>query len=252
MNHQVANIVNSLTSNWKTTSLAALGTTFSLSAIWLISDYNDWIAFGTGGTPPNVSGYLKITRFRILRAFSGDDLKDSSRLPSNSKSRSYIDGDLPRRQGRPPKIISRTLPQRQYPEPLDPAVYARLHALPKKYYSDHQDLLILDKSVTEGRSTDAIYAKPDLPGRKTAVKDKVLGDEIAHVHPAENSLHVWLTVPDTKKVVDAGWGERFPLSSLGMVDHGWTFVYAPRTMEEVDVVERIIKAGIGNLTGEKL
>ena len=250
MSSQIASLIDNLASNWRTASFAILGTTLGLGGLWLITDYSAWIAFGTGGTSPNISGYIRICRFRILRAFSGDDLKDSSRL--SSAGRSYIEGNLPHRQARPPKIISRTLPQRQYPESLDPAIYNRLHDIPKNYYLSRRDLLVLDKSVTEGRSTDAIYAKPGLPGRNAGPKDKVLGDEIAHVHPAENSLHIWLTEADAKKVVDAGWGERFPLSSLGMVDNGWTFVYAPKSMEDVDVIERIVKAGIGNLTNQKL
>ncbi|KAI9659522.1 MAG: hypothetical protein M1821_001781 [Bathelium mastoideum] len=250
MNNQIADYINKFTSTWKSSSLALLGTTLGAGTLWLISDYYAWVAFGTGGTPANLNGYLKITKFRIRRALSGDDLKDASRL--SPKGQSYIDHNLPQRQGSPPKIISRTLPQRQYPASLDPAIYKRLHDLPHKYAEKHPDLLILDKSITEGRSTDAIYAKPGLPSRSSGAKDKILGDEIAHVHPAENSLHVWLTEADAKKVVEVGWGERFPLSSLGMVHNGWTFLYAPRSMKDVDVIEEVVKAGIGNLTGQKV
>lgn len=216
---------------------------------WLYHDYTAWKEFGTGGTPANISGYLKITKFRVLRAISGDDLKDASSLSKQGPS--YLPSSLPHREGPPPKIVERTLPQRQYPAkpPLDQAAYERLHALPKKYASQLGDLLRLDKSITEGHTTDAIYA---LPAHRQGAIDRVLGDEIAHVHPAENSLHVWLTEADTYKVVTAGWGERFPLASLGMVNAGWTFVYAPRTMQEVDVVEDIVKAGIGHLTGKRL
>ena len=250
MNHQFINdLVHRIKNDWKTISVALLGTSLGVGAIWMINDYSAWLAFGTGGTPANFKGYLKITKFRLLRAFSGDDLKDSSRLSSDGTS--YLLYNLPPRQDPPPKIISRTLPQRQYPAPLDPAVYKRLHDLPRKYAEKHPDLLILDKSITEGRSTDAIYAKTELPGRDANAKDKVLGHEIAHVHPAENSLHVWLLEADAKKVVEAGWGERFPLSSLGMVHNGWTFLYAPRSMDEVDVIEQIIKAAIAHLTGHR-
>lgn len=94
------------------------------------------------------------------------------------------------------------------------------------------------------------YAKA--PSRWRRLYLHLGSDEIAHVHPAENSLHVWLTRTDTKKVVEAGWGLRFPLASLGMMDEGWTFVYAPRSMAEVDVVENVMKAGIGHLTGERV
>ncbi|KAK4506307.1 hypothetical protein PRZ48_000037 [Zasmidium cellare] len=215
---------------------------------WIYRDYTAWIDFGTGGTSANFSGYLRITKFRLLRAFSGDDLKDASSLSPDGLS--YLPKQLPRREGQLPAIIERTLPQRQYPAktPLDKAAYDRLHALPKKYAEQLNDALKLDKSVTEGRTTDAIYA---LPAHRHGAHDRVLGDEIAHVHPAENSLHVWLTEADTYKVVSAGWGERFPLASLGMVNAGWTFVYAPRSMEEVAVVEEIFKAGIGHLTGKR-
>lgn len=234
----------------RTAALVAGSSVAALAFVWLLQDYYAWISFGTGGTKPNISGYLKITKFRLLRAFSGDRLTDVSKLPSSGTS--YIKDKLPQRRGPAPRIIARTLPQRQAPMPLRDDIYRRLHAIPSLYAQRYPDLLILDKSVTEGRSTDAIYARPELPGRKEATHDPILGDEIAHVHPAENSLHVWLTQVDTRKVVEAGWGQRFPLASLGMVDEGWTFVYAPRSMKEVDVVEQIVRAGIGHLTGREV
>lgn len=215
---------------------------------WIYQDYTAWVAFGTGGTPLTFRGYMRITKFRVLRALFGDSLKDTSTLASIGPS--YLTFDLPRRQIPSPKILPRTLPQRQYPEDLDEKVKDRLHALPKKYATELPHLLVLDKSITEGRTTDAIYARPELPDRKQGGQDKVLGDEIAHVHPEERSVHVWLTIADAKKVVDARWGERIPLSSLNMTHNGWTFLYAPRSMAEVDVVEEIIKAGMGHLTGE--
>ena len=231
-------------------TLTAISAALAFTLAWLIYDYNAWIAFGTGGTPPHIRGYMKITKFRILKALSPDHMTDASKLPTTGPS--YLSKPLPRRQGPPPRMLARTLPQRQSPAPLDDAVSDRLHALPSVYAQKYPNLLILDKSITEGRSTDAIYARSELPGRKNATQDPTLGDEIAHVHPAENSLHVWLTTTDTRKVVEAGWGQRFPLASLGICDEGWTFVYAPRSMEELEVVEQIVRAGIGHLTGERI
>jgi hypothetical protein len=224
-----------------------LGAVLLATAAWFYGDYRAWINFGTGGTPPNIQGYIKISKLRLLCAFFGDDPKDSSSLSSDGPS--YLQIDLPPRSGQRPKIMPRTLPQRQYPAPLDKKASQRLHDIPKKYAESFGDIADFDKSITEGRTTDAIYGKPD---RTCGAHDGVLGNEIAHVHPQDNSLHVWLTQADGKKVVSAGWGERFPLSSLGMCDAGWTFVYAPRNMDEVSIVEEIVKAGIGHLSGKRV
>lgn len=221
-----------------------------LGLLWVFKDYHGWVAFGTGGTPPTWAGYWKITKYRILRAFSGDDLKDASRLPSAGQSHMRI--ILQQREPPVPLMMSRTLPQRQVPAQLDQKLCERLHSIPREQCMLHSEFLELDKSLTEGRTTDAIYARSERPGRQKSDKDPVLGDEIAHVHPQDNSLHVWLSLADTKKVVDAGWGQRFPLASLRMVHEGWTFIYAPRSSQEVDVIEEIVKAGIRHLTGEQL
>lgn len=218
-----------------------------LGVAWLAYDYQAWFTFSTGGTPPNVQGYWKMTEYRIRRAFAGDNLTDVTSLSTAGVSHLYE--KLPLRQHCRPSLMPRTLPQRQHPQSLAADISDRLHNLPSKYARLHPELLTLDKSIIEGRSTDAIFARSQLPGRRAAVHDAVLGDEIAHVHPQDNSLHVWLTQADARKVVEAGWGQRFPLSSLDSCDEGFIFVYAPVTMLEVDVIEQIIQAGIANLTG---
>ena len=233
-----------------TAAVATVATVAALGTAWIVRDYNEWVAFGSGGTPPTPSGYWRMTKIRWRQYWSSDDMRDASSL-SNESPR-YLNRDLPQREGKRPQIVPRTMPQRQKPEPLDAAIKERLHNLPAKYCKDYPQILVLDLSKTEGRSTDAIYAKPDLAGRDPSAKDKILGNEIAHVHPADNSLHVWLSGPDAKVAVEKGWGERFPLSSMGITHPSWIMVYAPRSMTEIDVIEEIIKAGIAFLTGEKI
>lgn len=223
------------------------GASVALFAFWIAADYQAWIAFGTGGTPPTLSGYWRMTKIRISRLFAKDSLTDSSLL--NPIGPKHLDINLPDRTGRRPAVQSRTMPQRQVPQPIDEKVRERLHALPSKYCTEHADILKLDLSHTEGRSTDGIYALENLSGRYAGAKDQILKNEIAHAHPADNSLHVWLSEADAREVVRKGWGERFPLS---FVHPGWVFVYAPETTEDVDVIEEIIKAGIAHLTGKKI
>ena len=228
----------------------AIATAVGLALGWIVIDFREWKEFGTGGTAPTWAGYWRMTKLRILRMQSDDDLRDASKLKDEGPQ--YLKKDLATRKGERPVIIGRTMPQRQKPGRLDPALKERLHGIPKQLCEKHSDILKLDLSATEGRSTDGIYAKPDLPGRDAAAKDKIIKDEIAHVHPADDSLHVWLSPKDAKVAVEKGWGERFPLSALGMCHPSFIMVYAPRSAEEVDTVEDIVKAGIGYLTGKKL
>ena len=219
-----------------------------LSLSWTVWDFAEWKAFGTGGTPPTWAGYMKMTKFRLNRLLSSDDLRDPSPLKTDGPT--YLSkGALEPRSGPRPTIISRTMPQRQRPEKIDPQARARLHSMMQTLASQHPELLECRLSKTEGRTTDAIYARPDLPKLNPQAKSPILDHEIAHAHPAENSLHVWLSDPDARTVIEAGWGQRFPLT---FVSSGWTMVYAPRDMEEVEVVEKIVRAGIAWITGVEI
>lgn len=223
----------------------ALTTLLVLSLSWTISDFRAWLAFGTGGTPATWQGYLRMTKFRLLRLLHPADLRDAS--PLSTSTPSYLTTPLQQRKGPRPRIMARTMPHRQVPEPIDPAARERLLNLMKDLAAQYPHLLTVAPSKTEGGSTDAIYAREDLETlNPVAKKDTLLKREIAHAHPSDNSLHVWMSEADARKVVETGWGERFP---LGFVSKGWVMIYAPRSGEEVDVVVGIVRAGVGWVTG---
>lgn len=190
------------------------------------------------------SGYWRMTKIRINHALSSNNLLDPTSL--NKDGPSYLVSPLPKRSRSRPKIIARTMPQRQVPEPIDSETKTRLHTLMRDIASAHPDILEVKPSHTEGKSTDGLYARPDTSTLNPVARDKLLNHEIAHAHPAENSLHVWLSEPDARVVIEAGWGQRFPLT---FVHKGWTMVYAPMNMNELETVERIVKAGIAWITG---
>jgi hypothetical protein len=123
---------------------------------------------------------------------------------------------------------------------------ARLQSLMRDLASSNSNLVEIKLSHTEGKSTDGLYALKDLDTLNPLGRDKILDHEIAHAHPADNSLHVWLSDPDARSVIEAGWGQRFPLT---FVKGGWTMVYAPRDEAELEVVEDIVRAGVGWITG---
>jgi len=68
------------------------------------------------------------------------------------------------------------------------------------------------------------------------------------------SIHVEVHPEDAKIIIDKGWGERHPLANewapMGkFLAVGFMLVYAPRNLEEVEVVMRIMGAGMGWASG---
>ena len=192
-------------------------------------------------------GYYKMTMIRIKHNLSNNDLLDPT--PLSTTGPSYLKKPLPKRHGDRPKIRAHTMPQRQEPGPIDAPTRALLQSLVRQLAAQHPDLFEVRPSHTEGKTTDGLYAKKDVPSLNPIARDPILNHEIAHAHPADNSLHVWLSDPDARKVVEAGWGQRFPLT---FVKSGWTMVYAPRDEVELAVVERIVKAGTAWITGVEI
>jgi len=189
-----------------------------------------------------------MSKFRLGHLLAGPDLLDPS--PHSTTGPSYLRAPLPPRAGGRARIMPRIMPQRQVPEPIDPETRDRLLGLVNRLAATYPALMESQPSHTEGRSTDGLYALPGIPTLNAeAREDKLLAREIAHAHPADNSLHVWLSGPDARKVIAAGWGQRSPLP---FVRSGWTMVYAPRNDEEMDVVERIVKAGVAWITGVEI
>lgn len=179
-----------------------------------------------------------MTMIRINHILRGPNLLDPTYLSTDGPS--YLKDPLPTYAGKRPAIRSHTMPQRQEPEGIEPQTREKLQSLMRKVADSYPELFEVKLSHTEGKSTDGLYAKPDVPTLNPVAKHKLLNHEIAHAHPADNSLHVWLSEPDAKKVLDAGWGQRFPLT---FVPKGFTMVYAPHNDEELAVVERIVRAG---------
>jgi Family of unknown function (DUF5519) len=183
-----------------------------------------------------------MTKIRLHYLWTQEDLTDTGNLSKEGPS--YL--KLSQREVPRPRIISRIMPQRQIPEPIDPAVRDALNALIHDIAVKSKGTLEIKPSHTEGLSTDGLYADPKLPMLNSLANDKILKTEIAHVHPVDNSLHVWLSEADARTVVENGWGQRFPLK---FVHPGWVMVYAPVSIDEVSVVEDIIKAGVSWVTG---
>jgi hypothetical protein len=75
-------------------------------------------------------------------------------------------------------------------------------------------------------------------------------NEVSHIHGTEGSYHVTLSCADAKEVISNGWGERHRLAGT-YLNLGYVFVYAPRDLEEVEVMGKMLKAGIAFMSGGK-
>src|SRR4051812_12119347 len=87
-------------------------------------------------------------------------------------------------------------------------------------------------SKTEGGTGPAIYVNSDVPTINSNAHK--IFYEVAHVHPADHSLHVYLSPRDARLVIEKGWGQRFPI--LWLAPSSWVMVYAPRDEKEVKIV----------------
>ena len=113
----------------------------------------------------------------------------------------------------------RPLPQRQVPTLIPVEIYDGAQSLVSQIQAAHPDLVALAPSRTEGGTTQAIYAQPHLATLNETIDPRsITGLEIAHCHPQDASFHVSLSPKDAGKLVEMGWGERFPLTA---VPTGW-------------------------------
>lgn len=69
------------------------------------------------------------------------------------------------------------------------------------------------------------------------------GGEVGHIHESDLSGHVFLSFADAKEVIVKGLGERHRMSGT-VIPLGYTFLYVPRNLEEVNVLIGIFEAGI--------
>ncbi|KAF2003643.1 hypothetical protein P154DRAFT_532023 [Amniculicola lignicola CBS 123094] len=204
---------------------------------------------GTGGTPPTFQGYFKIRRWGLYLIYKRRDLLDVSEIPDEGPA--YLTpGSIPQRAGDRPKPTRWALPQRQHKEPITPKAHEHLFNLlpPFATKSPGPAYIRYGPSKTEGGTGPAIYVQPNVPTINPVAHN--IFYEIAHVHPNDNSLHVYVSPKDARAVIEAGWGERFTVNWIA--PESWIMVYAPRNEEEVRIVRKIVWAGVCFAVGEEV
>lgn len=211
------------------------------------NDYKAFLSLGPGGTPSTFPGYLKITCLRLFAL--SDPYTPPQILGTICPSIGHFGTDssiLPQRVGPRPRIAG-IAPQRQLDQWGCQTCHLALRRAIEKSASKDPQRLQVGVSCFEKNGFALFAVKP---------LNITCRGEICHIHFSDRSLHLTLHPKDAKVILERGWGQRHPLAKGGWmskyVPKEFVMVYAPRDMNEVVVVLRIIEAAAWWVTGERI
>ncbi|KAF7366807.1 hypothetical protein MSAN_00939000 [Mycena sanguinolenta] len=211
---------------------------------WLIHNYRQFRALGQ----TRLSGPFGYLIALTLTAFSRETVSTAEYDKAATQER-WLETPVERR-GTRPLMGWPCVPQRQTNRLPSNEIAKRLDAIFEKHAVANPTLVETIVSPHE-KNIPAMVIHPDIPSPH---KEAIQGlREIGHIHPIDHSMHVILSPADSKTAIDLGWAERHPLGGVSRfsVPNSYLMVYAPRDEEELDVVERILVASIGYMTGSR-
>jgi hypothetical protein len=213
-----------------------------ITAFYIHKDYCAFLSLGPGGTPATPLGYLKIKLLSLICL--RDPLRPIAIPPHFRPQKGYFaDNALPARKGSKP-LIRGIAPQRQQTQKSGEGIYGCLVKKIKALASDPRNRLMERTSCFEKHSSGLFTSVPIT---------RTCGGEICHAHPSDGSMHMTLHPADANLLIEKGWGERHPLARGGwcrkFVPREFMLVYAPRDEEEVEVIAKVIAAGIWWVSG---
>ncbi|KAL3496112.1 hypothetical protein BJX62DRAFT_232621 [Aspergillus germanicus] len=221
-------------------------------------DYQSYLALGPGGPPYNALGWLgvKLVFNPFKRDMFGTEVYDR-KIALGERSGFLM--DLPVREGQRPRMGSFAVPQRQVEQVPSREIKDKLMTEYAAFLTRNNHIIDRVPSILE-KYTEAAHVCHDI--KLTPVGEQ-MKREICHVHgTSDHSVHVTLAPADCKRVIESGWGQRFPLAGtslfrnltfgrLPVIPMEYILVYAPRSKEEIGAVMGIIKASVQYVTGER-
>lgn len=248
---------------------------------YIRADYKSWHSLGQGGAPRNPLGYFMIKCLGAIygsRDLHSTGVYTSIAADNDYEATSFLDGPLPARAGQRPNVSRWVAPVRQLSQGSSPetkavsfntCTYMMYHAAcPDPSQALESTILALATQSTpapplfaaassqiEG-ATHPANALHTLPGAShpRRVASPRGPSEAYHFHPSDGSAHAILSAADAGTLLDAGWGERHPLSGAGKggIPVNYVMVYAARDEGEVRVHERVALAAVGYAVGRRI
>ncbi|KAJ7659956.1 hypothetical protein B0H17DRAFT_1163147 [Mycena rosella] len=236
-------LVSHLHRHPRAVTLAAI---VAVGSPWVLDNYRRFLALGTSGlTPLGPLGWLIALALTGL----GRETVSTAEYDKDAGQGSWLERPVERR-GTRPTLGWHCVPHRQLDRLPTDVVVKRLDAIFEKCAAANPNLVQIVPSSPHEKLDPGMVIHPDVPSPHQEA-DQALR-EIAHVHSTDHSLHVILSPTDCKTAIELGWAERHPLSGVSRIfplPSSYLLVYAPRNEEELDVVERIIRASMGYMTG---
>ncbi|KAF7375000.1 hypothetical protein MSAN_00386100 [Mycena sanguinolenta] len=226
------------------TGLAAVGVP------WLLNNYRQFRALGQTRLKGPLGWFVAL----MLTAFGRETVSTAEYDKAATQER-WLETPVERR-GTRPVTGWHCVPHRQTNRLPSDEMAKRLDAIFEKHAAANPTLVQTIVSPHE-KNVLAMVIHSDVPSPH---KDAVQGlREIGHIHRIDHSMHIILSPADSKTAIDLGWAERHPLSGVNpffpfpnnYLPSNYLLVYAPRDKAELDVVERILVASIGYMTGSR-
>jgi len=209
----------------------------------IYKDYSAFLNLGPGGTPPTVTGYLRIC---LLRLFALKDPYTPIPTPTYLRPRLGSLRGMPTRAGTRPHVAG-IAPHRQTSQKSSEVTFAKLSEEIAAMADRHPARLCVGISCFETHGL-GLFAKTQL--------NRTCRGEICHAHAIDGSMHMTLHPADARLVLERGWGERHPLAKGGwwtrFVPKTFLMVYAPRDEAELRVVLEIVRAAASWVSGQIL
>jgi len=146
---------------------------------------------------------------------------------------------LPQREGQAPRSGAQP-PQLQFSDTSPRDVHAKFAA----WFFSTFEATREEPTRISVATTRALWLDESVPASQAAFMPPWGGREFAHLHD-DGSLHVVLDPRDQLEVIRKGWGLEHPWKRRGVNE---ILVYAPRTVEEIEIIKPIVLASYTQAT----
>jgi hypothetical protein len=191
--------------------------TISVLFLYFIhKDYRKFLSLGSGGTPSNFRGYIKIT---FLRLFALRNPYCPDPTPTDLGSGFLLANVIPERTKDRP-IVEGIAPHRQTNQHSPPSVFQYLLKSIEELANSRPTQLRIGTSAFEKHCLGLFCEMANLAGN----------GEVCHAHEFDGSLHMTLHPRDIETVLDARWGGK------------WSHLFHIRILSRSYIVTNIYRA----------